>query len=139
VNIVIDTCVWSLVLRRRRRDFTDPWVRGFYACIERDDAIFLLGPILQELLDGLRSQGDFERLVEALSRFPLLDVGRQTYIFAARLRNDCRSKGIEVGLVDSLIAAACIEHGYPLLSADTDFVRIAKHCDLILLPPAGAG
>lgn len=137
MNIVIDSCVWSLVLRRKRLAERDPWVQALHTHVDRGDVIFLVGPILQELLDGLRSPADFERLLDALSAFPLLGLDRESYVAAARIRNDCRRRGIQMGQVDALIAAACIQHGCALLTADTDFVRIAEHADLVVLPPLG--
>jgi len=134
VNIVVDTSVWSLVLRRDSVNKHDPHVRAFRACIEADDGLFLLGPILQELLDGLRSEQQFTRLLSALRPFPFAPLERQTFVLAARLRNDFRRKGVAAGPTDFLIAAACIETGYPLLAADHDFQRIAADTDLILLP-----
>ncbi len=138
MNIVIDTCVWSLVLRRQRLDTANEWVRAFHAHMGRGDAIHLTGPILQELLEGLGNTRDFDRLVEVLRPFPLVALGRDTYIAAARLRNACQRAGIQTGHIDVLIAAACIENGLPLLTSDADFARIAEHCELVLLPPRPA-
>ena len=134
MNLVVDTSVWSLVLRRPRIDESSHYVQAFRAHLESNNRLFLLGTILQELLDGLRSTKQFDRLVQLLEPFPLLDVDRSTYVEAARLRTICRAKGVLAGPVDFLIAAACCQHGYPLLTADHDFSRIAKHCDLVVLP-----
>jgi predicted nucleic acid-binding protein len=137
VNLVVDTSVWSLVLRRPRVDEANPLVRAFRSRVEANDGIFLIGNILQELLDGLRSKKELARLVRFLEPFPLIPLGRQTYIAAAELRQRCRSKGVQTGAIDCLIAAACIEQGYPLLTADRDFVHIAKHSELVVLQPEG--
>ena len=134
MNLVVDTSVWSLVLRRPRVDDSNIHVQAFRAHLESNNRIFLLGNILQELLDGLRSSKQFDRLVTLLEPFPLLNVDRSTYIAAAELRTACRTKGIQAGPIDFLIATACCQHGYPLLTADQDFSRIAKHCDLVVLP-----
>ena len=134
MNLVVDTSVWSLVLRRPRVDEDDPHVRAFRRHLESGDGLFLIGSILQELLDGLRSPKQFDRLLALLDPFPLLDVDRRTYVAAARLRAVCRAKGVAAGPVDFLIAATCCEHGFPLLTADTDFGRIASHCDLVIVP-----
>jgi predicted nucleic acid-binding protein len=69
-----------------------------------------------------------------LDSYPLLDLDRQTYTAAARLRARCRAKGVNAGSIDFLIAAACCQHGFPLLTADKDFSHIAGHCDLITPP-----
>jgi predicted nucleic acid-binding protein len=94
----------------------------------------LIGNILQELLDGVRSPKEFDRLLVVLDPFPLLEIDRETYVAAARLRSLCRTKGVNAGPIDFLIAAACCQHGFPLLTADRDFVRIAAYCDLVTLP-----
>ncbi len=134
MNLVVDTSVWSLVLRRPRVDEDDPHVRAFRRHLESGDGLFLIGNILQELLDGLRSSKQFDRLLTLLEPYPLLELDRQTYAAAARLRASCRAKGVNAGPIDFLIASACCQHGFPLLTADKDFSRIAGHCDLITLP-----
>lgn len=113
-------------------------VRAFRSHIEAGDGIFLVGNILQELLDGLRSKKDFDRLGRFLAPFPLLALERETYMAAAAIRQRCRSRGIQVGAIDCLIAAACIQHGFPLLTADRDFFRIAEHSDLVVFRPGEA-
>ena len=94
----------------------------------------LLGSILQELLDGVKSSRDFQRLSGVLEPFPLLELSRDTYVEAAQLRNICRSKGVQASPIDFLISAACVEYGFPLLTADRDFTHIAKHSDLMVFP-----
>lgn len=134
MNLVVDTSVWSLVLRRPQVDDSNIHVQAFCAYIESSNRLFLLGNIIQELLDGLRSPKQFDRLVQLLEPFPLLDPDRSTYVAAAKLRTTCRAQGVLAGPIDFLIAAACCQHGFPLLTADRDFSRIAKHCDLVVLP-----
>ena len=134
MNLVVDTSVWSLMLRRPRVDDSHPHVHAFRTHLESNHGIFLIGNILQELLDGLRSDKQCDRLIQLLEPFPLLELDRATYIAAAKLRTACRAKGVLAGPIDFLIAAACCQHGYPLLTADHDFSRIARHCDLVVLP-----
>lgn len=133
MNLVVDTSVWSLVLRRPRVDESHPLVRAFRAHVHANDGLFLIGNILQELLDGLRNKKDVDRLRGLLEPFPLLPLERETYVAAAKLRQHCQSKGIQVGPIDCLIASACIEHGFPLLTNDRDFGHIARHADLVVL------
>ncbi|HEV8327091.1 MAG TPA: PIN domain-containing protein [Nitrospiraceae bacterium] len=115
-------------------DENDPHVRAFRWHLESGDGMFLVGNILQELLDGLPSTKQFDRLLTLLDPYPFLDLDRQTYVAAARLQSVCRSKGVNAGSIDFMIVAACCQHGFPLLTADKDFVRIAGHCDLVTVP-----
>ncbi len=133
MNLVVDTSVWSLVLRRRRVQEDDGHVRAFRACVEGGHGIHLIGNILQELLDGVKTSKDFERLIQIMAPFPMLALRRETYVAASKLRNHCRGQGIQASSVDFLIAAACIESGYPLLTADHDFRHIARCSELTLL------
>ncbi len=135
VNLVVDTSVWSLILRRPQVEVDNPFVRAFRRHLTAEDGLFLIGNILQELLDGLRSRSQFQRLTRSLEPFPLLVPNRATHIEAARLRTSCREKGGQAGPVDCLIAAVCIEQGFPLLTADRDFLRIAHDSELVILPP----
>lgn len=116
-------------------DESNPFVRAFRHHVAAQDGILLVGNILQELLDGLRNRQDFERLVRLLEPFPLIRLERETHIAAAELRQRCRSKGVQVGAIDCLIATACILNGYPLLTADRDFLHIANYSDLLVLQP----
>jgi len=134
VNLVVDTSVWSLVLRRPQVEETNRFVQAFRFHVTQGHGLLLIGNILQELLDGLKFLRDFHRLLALLEPFPLLELTRETYVEAAQLRNTCRSKGVQAGPIDFLIAAACIEHGYPLLTADQDFTHIAHHSDLVVVP-----
>ena len=110
-----------------------PFVLAFRAHISAEDGVFLTGNVLQELLDGLRNKQDFDRLQHILEPFPLVPLHRGASIAAAQLRQRCRVNGVQAGPIDCLIAAACIEHGFLLLTADRDFTYIAKHSDLCVL------
>lgn len=134
MNVVIDTSVWSLCLRRRKVDQGDPHVATFRHCIEEGHGLVLVGPILQELLSGLRSKRQFSSLLAVLRPVPITPVDRATYVLAAEMSNACRSEGIQAGSVDFLIAAACVQSGLPLLTSDRDFDRIASVTDLVLVP-----
>lgn len=135
MNVIVDTSVWSLVLRRRQVDEADPHVVLFRQRLEAGDGFYLLGNILQELLDGVDSPRDFQKLVTLLRPFPLVEITREIFILASEMRNSFRRRGIQASPVDFLISATCIERGYPLLTSDRDFSRIAAHSKLKLLKP----
>ena len=135
--VAVDTSVWSLVLRRRRVPRDNPWVEALRNRVEGGDEVVVVGPIIQELLSGVKDPVTFAHLEVDMERIPLLELHRRTYAAAARLTNRCQQRGFQPGAVDALIAAACIEHGCPLLTADAHFLEIARHCELVVLPPLG--
>lgn len=134
MNLVVDTSVWSLFLRRRERSGDDPHVVRLRHHLEGQDCIHLLGPILQELLDGVKEQRQFDTLRDYLEPFPLIELVREDFIEASRLRNRCRSRGVQASPTDFLISASCVRRNYPLLTADNDFRHIAAHCRITLIP-----
>jgi predicted nucleic acid-binding protein len=131
VSVLVDTSVWSLALRRDAPAGSRE-VEALRATIERGDAC-LTGAVLQEVLQGFPSVERARKLKEYLAPFPLLDLHRGDYIFAAEIRNKCRTKGLAITTIDAQIAAAAINHGCWLLTADADFAGIARHYALRLV------
>jgi predicted nucleic acid-binding protein len=141
--IVVDTSVWSQALRRRRgapsTDASEPAGAALLRrLIEEGEPVAVPGPVVQELLSGLRSEGQVERLNAVLEPFPTLLATRDTHVLAASVSNACRRRGVACSSLDVLIAALTLERGGILLTADQDFSRIAEHSDLRvqLLPGA---
>ena len=133
MNLIVDTSVWSLFLRRKELNEDDVYVKKLKYYVDNQDCIHLIGNILQEILDGIKQEKQFNLLIEYFKPFPLIDFERNDFIFAANLKNICRKKGIQASSIDFLITSVCINRNYPLLSSDKDFIHIAKNCNLILL------
>ena len=89
--------------------------------------------VVQEILQGLRKEKDFRKIQHFLDSFPLLQVGREQAVFAAKICRQCASKGITASSIDCQIAAVTIAYDCFLLSADKDFEHIAQHTDLKLV------
>jgi len=132
MSLIVDTSVWSLVLRRGVTPDC-PQAKKLESAIRQGQSIQLLGVILQEILQGIRSNTDFLRVKAHMDLFPLLQLERDDYVAAAELRNLCRSKGVQASTIDFQIAAACVRHDCSLLTNDHDFTHIAQHCPLQLL------
>lgn len=133
--LVVDTSVWSRVLRRRAVHQADPYVVAFRGHIERGNRLYLAGPVLQELLSGLKNPADFDRLLAALAVVPMVELRRDSFVLAAQIADGCRRHGVQAGAIDFLIAAACVQNGYPLLTADRHFLAISRWSPLVVLPP----
>lgn len=132
MRVIVDTSVWSLALRRKSYH-PSLAVEKLTRLLEEGESLFLLGVILQELLQGLRLRKDFDRLHKRLEPFPLIEPRRKDYVEAARLRNHCESRGVQAGTIDVLIATISIQHDCLLLTTDADFRAIARHSALKLI------
>ena len=121
--ILVDTSVWIDFFRGVNS------VPGRKLCelVEEEEDLALTGMILTEILQGIGKEADFQTVKEYLLDFPIYEPSYpETYLAAARLYRDCRSKGKTVRkTVDCIIAAVCIENNLTLLHKDKDFDLIA--------------
>jgi len=130
--ILVDTSIWIDHFNGHASAKVDQLTK---ALADTDGTqIFVPGIVLAEILCGLRSDAEAQRiaqLMDGLERPPELDTS--DYIAAASIFRSCRSKGEAIrSLVDCLIAQLCLRHGYRLLSGDRDFTKIARHYPLEL-------
>jgi len=131
MKAIVDTCVWSSVLRRDKianREIEKKLV----ALIVNNDAL-IIGPIRQEILSGYSDKKKFEVLLNKLDAFPNLEIIDEDYIIAAEFSNDCRKKGIQGSHIDFLICAVAFRYKLPIFTTDKDFLNYAKYLDIRLL------
>jgi predicted nucleic acid-binding protein len=131
MRILVDTSIWSLALRRPSGVLNEEAVL-LKTIIEQGEDIYLLGIILQEVLQGIRNSKDFLALKEYFKAFPLIDLNREDYVRAAELKNRLIGKGRQASTTDVLIASTAISHRCHLFTADKHFVQIAEHSELKL-------
>ena len=93
------------------------------------------GPVIQEILQGIRDEHVFHRIEEHLKRFPVVHAGTATYIITARLYRTLMVKGSTIPPGDVAIAAIAIETEHELYTLDHHFHRIAAHSALRLYRP----
>lgn len=124
MNLLVDTSVWSLALRRDQTA-DEPAVRFLSHALRDGDPLFTTGLILLELLQGFSGPKARDAIVERFAALPLLVPDREDHIEAADLRNDCRRHGAQISTIDALLAQLCIRYSLTLLTTDQDFGRIA--------------
>jgi hypothetical protein len=137
VNILVDTSVWSLALRRKAADLSAAEQRTVNELTEiiRDGLARLIGPVRQELLSGIRSPAQYNKLCLTLRAFPNEPLGTADFEAAAKASNECRRKGIVVSTVDILICAVALARGWSIFSMDPDFKSYAKVLPIKLHSP----
>ena len=129
MNLLVDTSVWSLALRRDAPPKV-PEVDRLTHALQTGEPVLTTGLVLQELLQGFRGPKSQDRIVSHLSLLPFLVPERSDHIEAAALRNTCRRRGLTLGTIDALLAQLCIRHELTFLTTDRDFVRVARHSPL---------
>jgi predicted nucleic acid-binding protein len=126
---VVDTSVWIEFYALRFGRETGLLRQA----IEEDGEIWICGPILQEVLQGFRSEREYHEELRNLLDFTMLETTSWTYLRAAALYRQLRRRGVTVNSFDTTIAAVCLEHRLPLLTCNhRDFGPMAKYAGLKL-------
>jgi len=130
MKVIVDTSVWSLALRREKQEFS-PTVQEFQRIIH-DHRVQMIGPIRQEILSGIRSESQFNKLRKHLESFPDLPALTEDYVTAARYFNRCRSKGLQGSNTDFLICAMADRNKLSIFTTDRDFELFSMYIPIIL-------
>jgi len=128
MNVLVDTSAWSLALRRKDENLgpKERRVVSELSEIIREGRVRLIGPIRQELLSGIRTFEQYEKLRIYLRPFPDEAIDTTDHEEAAKAGNQCRGKGIVVSIVDILMCAIAVRHNWSILTTDPDFSNYAK-------------
>jgi predicted nucleic acid-binding protein len=130
VNVLVDTSVWSLALRRAKR--VDDATPLELSELIREGRVVMMGPVRQELLSGIKAKAQFELLREHLRSFPDLELEATDYEDAAVAFNRCREKGIQGSNTDFLLCAVAQRRDLAIFTTDGDFRHYAKVLGLTL-------
>jgi predicted nucleic acid-binding protein len=86
----------------------------------------MIALVRQELLSGIRTQAQFEKLRGILRSFDDEPVDTPDYETAAEASNKCRSRGVAVSVSDMLICAIALSRGWSIFTTDPDFRNYAR-------------
>ncbi|WP_035054648.1 type II toxin-antitoxin system VapC family toxin [Andreprevotia chitinilytica] len=122
--MLVDTCVWIDFLN----GYESPAADRLAAAIADGERIVVPGVVLTEILLGLKTDAQAERIANLLDAFDrLLEPQHADYVAAARIYRLCRSKGFTIrSTIDCLIAQLCLRDQITLLTKDRDFQSIAE-------------
>jgi predicted nucleic acid-binding protein len=130
--MIFDTSVWIAFFGNVRNEQTD--LLDLH--LQTGD-ISMLGVVMQEILQGIRHDSQFEKINRILASLPFLD--QNTFYFytaAAQLYRLLRKKGVTIRKPnDCLIAAYAIHFDVELCHNDSDFDLIATHTELKVWRP----
>lgn len=125
--ILVDTTVWV--------DYFNGQITPETTTLDKilsTDEIVIGDIILAEVLQGFRSDQDFEAALQALSRFKQVNMLSPILaIQSARNYRQLRKAGITIRkTLDCFIATYCIENNIELLHCDRDFDPFEQHLGL---------
>lgn len=133
MDILVDTSVWSLALRRQRSSRAAEALE--LAELIREGRAAILGPVRQELLSGVADQRQYETLRDYLRAFADVALESEDHEEAAAFFNRCRATGVQGSNTDFLICAAAARRQLGILTTDVDFAHFTKLLPIHLHSP----
>lgn len=122
--VLIDTSVIINYLK----NVDDQYTNTLTFLINNKYPIGINNYIYQEILQGAKSEKEYEILKQYLNQFHFYQLsGKSSYEAAAMMNVQCRNSGITIrSTIDLLIAQTAIENDILLLTYDSDFYNMAK-------------
>ncbi len=129
---IVDTTVWIDYLAGRINPHTD-WLNRELT----QQRLGLTDLILCEILQGIREDLAFGRVLRLLSNFEVFDSGGEALaVSSARNYRALRARGHTVRkTIDCLIATFCLTQGHSLLHRDHDFDPFENFLGLRVVHP----
>lgn len=118
--ILVDTSVWAAFFRG-----VEPTASRLDGLLEANE-VAVAGPIVTELLRGVRSRRDRDAVSEAIAGCHWLEEPASLWREAGLLGSSLGQKGYTVKTFDLLIATYALAHDVELLTLDSDFSHMRK-------------
>jgi len=118
-NILIDTSIWVEYFKGNQE------AAGMIDKLPAGIA-FITGPVITELIQGLKNKIEKDDFVMALKSIPLLEVTGQDWVDAGIFGSTLREKGITVPLPDLIIYTVAFNNSCSLWTADKHFPIIEE-------------
>lgn len=129
MKVLVDTCIWSHVLRHKKANTE---LSEQLKDLIKDGRVVMIGPIRQEILSGISDPSQFKQLRDKLSSFNDLPLLSEYFVKAAEFSNICRKKGIQGSTTDFLICAISSLQKLQIFTEDNDFLNYKKHLPIHL-------
>lgn len=118
VGSLVDTSVWIDFFRGVAS------VKELLTKLIGRDRVFTAGPVLFELLQGIKSPEERGQVKEALLSMNFLEITPADWEGAALVSRELRSKGVTIPMTDLLLAQLARAHDLEIISLDPHFDQI---------------
>lgn len=119
-KIIVDTSIW-IEYFKNKSDVVE--------FIERrimDNIIFMVGPIVSELLQGVKTNREYEKLISCIDAIPYIEGTFEDWKKAGNISFNLRRKGITIPLTDIIISAIAINNQARVHTLDKHFNDIPE-------------
>jgi tRNA(fMet)-specific endonuclease VapC len=120
MKIVVDTSIWIEYLKNQP-EIADKIDKGLLS-----EIVYMVGPVISEILQGAKTESDFESLNNSIDGVPFIETDFADWRLAGELSFKLRRKGVTIPITDCLIAAISINNEAFIYSLDQHFKQIPE-------------
>ena len=122
-NVLIDTSAWIDFFRS-----SSGLAGNVVADLIRFDKAYLTGPVIAELLHGVRGKKEISKLKLIFSTIPCLEINHDDWQATGNTLRQLRERGLSIPLTDVLIASVASRNNMSVLTLDKHFQHLAVEC-----------
>lgn len=119
-KIMVDTSIWIQYFRGKLGQNEELIERGL-----NQNFICVTGPIVAELLQGVKSAKEYGMLGQCIDAIPYVNCEYGDWVKAGEIAFGLRKKGITIPLSDIIIAAVALRIDARVYTRDRHFEKIA--------------
>ncbi len=117
-GVLVDTCVWIEFFK------TDSAISLELENLIKTDSIWICGIVLLELIQGVRSEDEKNKIIDALSGFKYVEMSKSLWQRAGELLASLKKKGFNLPLSDILVSTIALERNLRVFTFDKHFAHI---------------
>ena len=118
MKIIVDTSIW-IEYFKNKAEITAIIDKGLLA-----GTVYMAGPVVSELLQGVKTEQEFEKLLGCIDAVPFIDSNFEDWRLAGSISFRLRKDGLTIPLTDLIIAAISINNKAYVYSLDHHFKLI---------------
>ena len=119
-GVIADTCVWIEFFKSRSGSVIGKELEELIV----NDSVCVSGIIVYELTQGVKSDAEKAKIINALSNLKCMEMSKHLWQKAGDISGLLRKNGLNIPLSDILIASIAIEHNLSVFTIDGHFEKI---------------
>ena len=117
-KVIVDTSIWIEYFKNTLTDIQ--YIENGLS----DGFVHITGPVISELLQGAKTQQDYDMLSKCIGAVPYLECCYEDWINAGRISFQLRKEGKTIPLTDIVIAIVAIRNKAQIYTLDHYFNEI---------------
>ena len=114
----MDTTIWIEFFRARSK------IGDRLEILLTENAVWTCGVVLFEVLQGIKSEGEKNKILAVLASLPYVEMTNKLWRSAAELSILLKKNGVNLPLSDIFIAAIAVENDLSIYTLDNHFSQI---------------